>query len=265
MAICGEIHYEPIVVPEPHEAGIQIMERARQLAAADLHDLALAELRWGIKRYPENEKPLCYVMSRIYEERGDYYESIVSLRRAFPDYFGRSIESLPEQVWKLLFPVRHWEIISAQAVKAKLDPILILGLIRQESAFEEQARSRADARGLMQILPSTGRMLARQARLSQYSSGKLYQAEINIALGTRHLSSLLQKYEKTELALTAYNAGETRLKRWIKEYGDSDMVEFVEQIPFAETRNYVKRVLGNRGYYELLISSAETAAHQETE
>jgi soluble lytic murein transglycosylase len=233
--------------------------RARRLVYADLQDLALLELRWGIRQYPDSEIALRYIMSRVYENRGDYYESIVSLRRAFPDYFGRPIDSLPDQVWRLLFPVRHWEIVSEQAAKAEVDPLLILGLIRQESAFEERAFSSAGARGLMQIIPATGRMLATQARISRYNSGELFQAETNITLGIRHLAVLLQKYEKIEVALSAYNAGETRAKKWIQEFGDTDMAEFVEQIPFSETRNYVKRVLGNKAYYDLLLSSPKSS------
>ena len=265
ITICDGIQFAPVLLPEPHKAAVQVIERARRLVHGDLHDLALSYLSWGIRQYPDNKESLHYIMSRIYESRGDYYESIVSLRRAFADYYGRPIESLPDQVWRLLFPVQHWEIISTQAVKAKLDPRLVLGIIRQESAFEEKARSSAGARGLMQILPSTGQTLARQARLSRYNSSKLFEAETNIALGIRYLTSLLQKYEKTELALSGYNAGETRVKRWVKEFGDTDMAEFVEQIPFSETRNYVKRVLGHKAYYELLISSPKSTSRRETE
>ena len=188
--------------------------------------------------------------------QGDYIGAISALRRAFPDYNNRPFGSLPEEVWETLFPLRHWGIISEQAAKAKIDPNLVLGLIRQESAFNENARSKANARGLMQILPSTGRKLARQARITRYNSKKLFQAETNIILGTRYFAFFLQQYGKPELALAAYNAGDSRVKRWLKEWGDLDMAEFVEQIPFAETRGYVKQVLSNRARYDVLTSSA---------
>ena len=134
--------------------------------------------------------------------------------------------------------------------------LLALGLIRQESAFNENARSKANARGLMQILPSTGRKVARQIKITRYNSQKLFQAETNIILGTRYFAFFLQQYGKPELALAAYNAGDSRVKRWLKEWGDLDMAEFVEQIPFAETRGYVKQVLSNRARYDVLTSSA---------
>jgi soluble lytic murein transglycosylase len=258
---CNGIQFAPVALPEPDEAGARIIERARQLVSAGLQDLALSELRWGSRRYPRNEVPVAYVVSRIHLSMGDYYESIAFLRRAYPDYIGRPDTSLPDEIWQLLFPVRHWETISEQAGKAKLDPTLILGIIRQESAFEEKARSRANARGLMQILPSTGRALARQARVTRYTTTKLYQAQTNITLGTRHLSYLLQQFGKLELALAAYNAGKSRVDRWLKEFGDEDMAQFVEQIPFSETRNYVKQVLGNKAHYDRLTSSSVSAKH----
>jgi soluble lytic murein transglycosylase len=259
VEVCDGIQFPHILLPEPDDAGLQVIERARLLVAADLHDLALSELRWGSRRYPGNERSFRYIMSRVYASKGDYYESILSLYKAFPDYDGRARASLPEEVWRILFPVLHWEAISAQAEKSKLEPTLILGLIRQESAFEERARSSSNARGLMQILPSTGRILARQAHLTHYSASRLFQPETNILLGTRHLAYLLQQFGETELALSAYNAGESRVKRWLQEFGDSDMAEFVERIPYSETRNYVKKVLSNKGYYDLLASSAASA------
>jgi soluble lytic murein transglycosylase len=260
VATCDGIQFPQILMPEPDEDGIQVIERARRLVSEDLQDLALSELLWGSRRYPKNEKPLRYIMSRVYASRGDYYESITSLRRAFPDYKCRALSSLPEEVWHVLFPVRHWETIAEQAGRANLDPTLILGIIRQESGFEEKARSSANARGLMQILPSTGRILARQARLRPYNTTKLYHPETNITLGIQHLASLFQRYGETELALSAYNAGESRVKRWLKEYGDGDMAEFVERIPISETRNYVKQVLSNKGYYDLLIPPEASAS-----
>jgi soluble lytic murein transglycosylase len=194
------------------------------------------------------------MMSRLYQERDEFNESITCLHSAFPDYNGRPNESLPDEVWQLLFPVRHWGIISAQATETRTDPNLILGLIRQESGFEADARSRANARGLMQVLPSTGRKLARRS-VPRFNSKKLFQADTNIILGTKYLASLLQVYGKEELALAAYNAGDSRVDRWLQAFGKLDMVEFVEQIPFSETRNYVKQVLSNKAHYNILIQS----------
>ena len=218
--------------------------------------MAISELRWTSQRFPQDDKPLSYIMARIHASNDDYQRGIAGLRGIFPDYASMRIAALPDEIWQLLFPVRHWDIVSAEAAKNQLDPSLIMGLIRQESAFNEKARSSADARGLMQILPATASKLARQARIPRYNAKKLFQAETNIVLGTRYLDFLVRRYGKTELALAAYNAGSTRVDLWLKEFGNVDMPEFVEKIPFSETRGYIKQVLSNQALYGLLTSSA---------
>jgi soluble lytic murein transglycosylase len=257
---CDRIQFAAVSIPEPDEDGARVMERARRLAAVELGDLALCELRWGKRRYPEIAVALSYIISKVYANQGDYYESIANLRSTFPDYISRPSDSLPGEIWHLLFPVHYSDTISVQAAENKLMQSLILGMIRQESAFEKEAHSRAGARGLMQILPSTGRMLARQAKLSRYNSRKLFQPETNIMLGTRHLASLLQQYGKTEIALAAYNAGKTRVDLWLQKYSSLDMAEFVEQIPFSETRSYVRQVMSNKAHYDRRNASALPAS-----
>jgi soluble lytic murein transglycosylase len=248
-------------IPEPTSVVAHSIERARQLVVADLPDLALVELRAMERRYP-SEKALSFVSARIYERKEDFFGVIATLRRAFPDYSDLPANSFPEEVWQLLFPVRHSDIISAQAKKHNIDPALILGLIRQESAFRLNARSPANARGLMQVLPSTGRRLARNAGVPRYTVQKLFQAETNITLGARHLVSLLQRFDnKVELALAAYNAGQSRVDQWLKNFGNVEMTEFVERIPFAETRVYVKQVLTNEAHYRRLAASASATPH----
>ncbi len=242
-------------VTAPGTEAVRVLERAFRLAAAGLQDLAISELKNGIERLPA-EKSLSYVLARQHEAKGDYYGVIVALRRAFPDYADRPRSSLPPEVWDLLFPVLHWEVIAGQAAKNDLDPNLVLGLIRQESAFHEGARSQANARGLMQILPSTGRMLARDAGVNRYTVGKLFRPDANIALGTRYLASLLRQFDgKVELALAAYNAGKNRAERWHDQFGSVDRAEFVERIPFSETRGYIKQVLTNKAHYAFLTPS----------
>jgi soluble lytic murein transglycosylase len=259
IATCDGIEVPSAELAEPDTATRQVISRSRQLMAAGFPDLALAELRWGRSQHPGSDGALSYVMARIYISNRGYDTAIITLRRAFPDYHSRSMASLPPEIWDILFPVRHWGIISQQAAKLNIDPNLVLGLIRQESAFDENARSKANARGLMQILPSTGRKLARQAGIPRFNAKKLYQAETNIILGTRYFAARLQQYGKAELALAAYNAGDSRVDGWLHEFGNLDMVEFVEQIPFSETRGYVKQVLSNRTHYDLLTASSSAA------
>jgi soluble lytic murein transglycosylase len=256
MSTCDGIRSQSVSIAEPDENAPQLIERARQLMAANLTELALAELRWGMRRYPQNEGLFYFLMSRVQMKKGSYDGSIVCMRKVVPDYNCRTMKDLPEEIWMMLFPMLHRDIIARQSAKVGVDPSLVLAVIRQESAFNEKAKSKANARGLMQLLPATGQKLAKQAKLANYNTNSLFQAETNIVLGTRFLASLLQKYERTELALAAYNAGPGRVDRWLREYGGKDMAEFVEQIPLSETRGYVKLVLSNKNYYELLSPSA---------
>lgn len=243
----------------PGEAAARVIERACQLVGAGLPDAALEELRSAAERLQE-ERAIHYVAARIHAAQEDYLNAIVTLRRAWPEYGRLAPQALPPEVWELLFPIKHWKLVSQAAARHGLDPALIMGIIRQESALQERARSSAGARGLMQILPGTGVRVAREARMAAYSTSKLYHPETNIELGVRYLASLLKRYDgKTEAALAAYNAGESRVDRWMKAYAWEDMATFVELIPFSETRAYVKLVLTNQAHYRLRVSSAPSA------
>jgi soluble lytic murein transglycosylase len=265
-SFCNTISLKPFVIFHPDDNGIETITRAGILAMAGLHDQALEELRERIRLSPQNSDSLHYLTARVFaEHKEDFQRTIRNLHTVFPGYNGHPSGSLPEEVWRMFFPVRHWEIISPQAAGNNLEPCLILGLIRQESAFQVNARSGADARGLMQILPSTGKGIAQRMKIDNFSAAGLYQPNLNITLGINHLARLKKRYGRTEVALAAYNAGESRANRWLQEFGDTDMAEFVEQIPFRETRNYVKQVLTNKFHYEILIPGAMTASHQGAE
>jgi soluble lytic murein transglycosylase len=239
-------------IPQPSPGILRAIERARLLVAAGVPDLALAELEHPMAGIGADDKILCYAVARVFLGKSDFLNAILTLRRTFPDYNILPPSYLPEEVWSLFFPVRYLNLVNKHAARYQLDPNLILAVIRQESAFNESARSRANARGLMQVLPTTGRLLARQAGIGSYTIAKLYEPEANIALGTTYLAERLRRYGgRIELALAAYNAGDNRVDRWLQEFGNVDMVEFVERIPFSETRSYVKQVLSNRTHYKL--------------
>ena len=152
-----------------------------------------------------------------------------------------------------LYPLPNREVFFATAKAASVDPFLIAGLIRQESAFDAQAHSVADARGWMQVLPSVGAELARSSGLTDWDPVLLYQPDLNLDFGIRHFRDALSRYKDPAYALAAYNAGGPRVDRWLRLAGTKDDVElFIERIPFVETRDYVKRVLRNRAYYRFL-------------
>lgn len=146
--------------------------------------------------------------------------------------------------YSLRFPIGHLDTVRARAKQNGLDPGLVLGLIRSESAWVEDAHSHADARGLMQVLPSTGKPIARQLKLRYAGPADLYQPHVSIALGTRHLADVIARYDgRVWLALAAYNAGPAPVERWLAARGSLPHDLWVETIPWRETREYVGRVL----------------------
>ena len=150
---------------------------------------------------------------------------------------------------RLLYPMPFASLVESEAERQGLDPMLVASIIRQESAFDPRARSSADARGLMQVLPSVGRQMAPRLGIRGFEPVLLYQPEVNLRVGTVHLAGSLREYQHVVHALAAYNAGATRVRRWLETTGMDDPELFVERIPIPETRNYVRRILVNLARY----------------
>ena len=156
---------------------------------------------------------------------------------------------LPDAVRELALPLAHEDIIRQQASAKELDPSLLAAVIYAESHFRD-ATSHAGARGLMQITPATARYIAHLSGGTAFEQGDLATPQINISYGAFYLRYLLQRYGgNTVLALAAYNGGEGNVDRWIAQASMSERALGVEQIPFAETRAYVARVLDARQSY----------------
>lgn len=156
------------------------------------------------------------------------------------------------------YPQVYPTIVEKYAKQFKVDKSLIWSIIRAESAFRETARSHVGASGLMQIMPKTGQRLADELGESNFSTEMLNQPDVNIRYGTYYLSILLKRYHNNHLlAAAAYNAGEERVDLWRQRFSDQTIVEFVETIPFSETKNYVKKVLTNLYNYRKLYEISE--------
>lgn len=156
------------------------------------------------------------------------------------------------QNYRLVYPVLERETLTESSKENGLDPALVASLIRQESNFNPKATSPVGARGLMQLMPPVGRTLAKSKGLQDYNDESLYDPAVNIRLGTAHLSSLLRKTSNIERVLAAYNAGESRVSRWMLKTGMQDPEVFIERIPFVETRDYVRSIVRNRAFYSWL-------------
>jgi soluble lytic murein transglycosylase len=157
-----------------------------------------------------------------------------------------------------LYPLGYWEVVVAAARRHGVDPLLVAALIRQESLYDPEAVSAADAHGLMQLVPATARRVAGQLGTEPPTRQALHQPPLNVELGTALLARLLEQYGgSTVKALAAYNAGEDAVAKWERRYAGREPDEFVELISYRETRQYVKAVLTNyRRYRRLYAASA---------
>jgi soluble lytic murein transglycosylase len=157
------------------------------------------------------------------------------------------------RVLSMLYPLPYWDLIREQSAKHGLDPYLVAGLIRQESLFQPEALSRAGALGLMQIMPSTGKMVAGKMGMSGFRTTMLLDPEVNIRIGTAYLGDLLDRYGTDwHKILANYNAGPRPVAKWTADMPGAEPDEFVENILYRETRLYVKKVLFNREVYRNL-------------
>ncbi len=163
---------------------------------------------------------------------------------------------MPTVYWKLVFPQPYWSDLVANSQKNGLDPYLVASLIRQESEFNAGAISHANAWGLMQLLPSVGKSMARKEGLKGFSTNSLLNPSINLELGTKNLRLVLDRFGgQMEYALAAYNAGDVPVRAWMAAGNYRDIAEYVESIPYTETREYVQAILRNREIYRALYST----------
>ncbi len=170
----------------------------------------------------------------------------------------RQLVDAPIEAWRAAYPLPFADGIQEFATLNHLDPMLVAGQIRQESAFDPAAVSRAGAVGLLQIEPATARKLARSLHIG-YSRARLRDPEYNLRLGTLYLAGLIAAYRTPEAALAAYDAGEDRVTMWTAGQTYQETAEFVESIPFTETREYVQVVLRNAELYRKIYSAAPGA------
>jgi soluble lytic murein transglycosylase len=227
-------------------------ERAGLLRMAALDEYAEAELRFGAR---DSDQPEAYglELARIASSRSAPERAIRYLKRYAPGYLLAPLESAPREFWTLAFPIPWRGALFQYSEAVGLDPYMVAALIRQESEFDPDVVSAARAYGLTQILPSTGRELGRRLRLRSFRPNKLLQPEFNIRLGTVYLRSLLDQFGGAwEPTLAAYNAGKTRVVAWRGRMEYREPAEFVEAIPFSETRNYVQVVIRNADLYRRL-------------
>jgi soluble lytic murein transglycosylase len=238
-------------------------ETVRALLGLGLYDHAIAELRYAQKVWGDSAA-IQATLAWTYQKQGQaekggwpqfthYRNSINTMKRAYPQYLAVEGERLSHDILRIIFPLSYWDLIRKYAAANKLDPFLVAALMAQESTFVRDIRSPAKAVGLMQLMPATARQVARRLKL-RYSASLLTNPEASIRLGTSHLADNLKEFGAMHLVLASYNAGETPVRRWLAERPGVPRDEFIDDIPYPETQNYVKRILGTAEDYRRLYS-----------
>jgi soluble lytic murein transglycosylase len=232
------------------------VEKAKLLLNAGLVDFAVRELQAADGGQGANWATL--EIARVYTTAGMYHRALQSLKRAVPNYYSLEISQLPRPYWEFLFPTPYWPNLRREAEANGLNPYLVASLIRQESEFNPSAVSHANAYGLMQLLPGVGKGMAHEVKLRGFSTDRLLEPSVNLQLGTRYFKEMVNQYNgQVEYALAAYNAGTNRVADWQQNGTYKDIDEFVESIPFTETREYVQAITRNASLYKLLYPQAE--------
>ena len=232
------------------------LARGDLLAALGLYQEAEAEYRSTESSYHRNRFALNDLLHRY--ERINVMDRALRISNDLLNLDRDSGVPMSLASFKRLYPTYYWGSIYKSAQETNLDPNLILAIMRQESAFNRKATSSAGARGLMQLMPATGRDMARKVKVKGFKVKDLWQASTSIRLGSQHLSDHLKYFSKKDeprqlgLALSAYNAGLEPARRWSRRLPKDDVDEFVESIPYRETRNYVKLVYRNYQVYSYL-------------
>jgi soluble lytic murein transglycosylase len=180
------------------------------------------------------------LLADLYHAAGNNIAMLKALRSAYPALATVEQDSVPAYFLKMYYPLKYDDWIRKYSSKNGLDPYIVMGLIHQESYFNAGAKSYVGAMGLMQLMPATGRELAANAHISPH----LDNPETNIRLGTTHFKMLVNLFNgSNELAIAAYNAGQGRVLQWRRTAPGKPMDEFIEAIPYRETRTYVKHVV----------------------
>jgi soluble lytic murein transglycosylase len=226
------------------------VQKAHLLENCGMYDFAVKELQ---RSQSNGSDWATSEIARLYQENGGYHQALNYMKRTVPGYFSLDYSALPRNYWETLFPRPYWTELKRYSMANDLDPYLVASLIRQESEFNPGAISHANALGLMQVLPGTGKKLAREVRLKGFRAEQLLLPNTNMELGTRYFKELLDHFNGTpEYALAAYNAGSDRVDNWLAEGNFRDPPEFVESIPFTETREYVQAIMRNASVYKKL-------------
>ena len=214
-----------------------------------------AELELKSAYFAAGSPRLLFEAAQAAFDQGHFAAGMAYGRLIVPNFDARRFSDVPLIVWRTLYPLPYEPALRREATKNGFDPMLAAGLIRQESTFQADAVSHKNAVGLMQVLPQTGRLMARQLRV-RYTKNSLFEPDFNLQVGMVYVTGLLHNLGAPEYALAAFNAGEDRIALWRGERNYEEIPELVESIPFTETRDYVQIVLRNAEVYRMIYGTS---------
>ena len=250
----------PDLTTEIPEDDIHV-ERAQLLANAGLNQYIVPE----ISASPDSSAWGAYAEAQLYSSYGENWRAMRVLKQKVQSYFTVPMDSIPRPYWDLLFPQPYWQLLQSDSQQQGLDPYLVASLIRQESEFNPTVISYANAWGLMQLLPRVGSELARKEHVRPYRTAFLLIPQVNLKLGTVYFRQLMDEFKgQPEYALAAYNAGDDRVKTWLANGPYGSLPEFVESIPFTQTREYVEAIMRNREMYRRLYAAPRVSPTRDS-
>ncbi len=200
----------PTLQKAPAAVTIPTAGRIASLLSAGLNREALNELQYAQRVWGDSPQ-LQATIALAHKRLGNVRAGINAMKRAYPQYLAAGGETLPREILQVIFPVDFWPLLQKYAKQHNLDPYLVAALVAQESNFDPVVRSHANAYGLMQIVPSTGRQYARKLGVRPFSTRRLTEAEVNVRLGTQIFADSIRKFGGVHYALAAYNAGDSRV------------------------------------------------------
>lgn len=231
----------------------------RELLEIGLDRAAAREMKGIAAEYADNPG-VQFMLADVYVRGGEPFKANGVLQRQFRSFIRHGGENIPKRFWQILYPLAYWETIRVEAERRALDPYLVASIIRQESGFEPTTVSNAGAVGLMQIMPAEAERIGTSGGLGAITREDLFDPAKNIAVGAAEYAQKLELMSgKHILAIASYNAGEAAVSSWLERTPLVDPDIFVESIPYAETRLYVKTVTRNRSEYRRIYESPNAA------
>ena len=236
----------------------------RALMTAGLFDDALREVQFAQRTWgdsPALQATSAWIRAqqaqelRAEERFAALRGSITTMRRAYPQFLSAEGETLPLEVLRIIFPLDYWDLIEKYSKAKSLDPYLVSALMAQESTFTAEIRSSANARGLMQVMPGTGRQYARKLGIRPFTTASLSQPETNVRIGMQYFKDLVDKFGGIHYALASYNAGDGAWRHGSRNRPIWRPTSSSTASHFPETQNYVKRILGTTEDYRRLYGT----------